>query len=174
MASGAPITALGFVKLAASGGLFVALLATTADALSVAGQARASFMPEAAASQALGRTRPPDGSPAGPGTLEPLAARGQALFQAKGCVACHTVAGVPGNAQVGPNLTGLPAVAGTRKPGMPAADYVRESLVEPQAYVVPGYGSRPNDPGAPAMPKLALTPPEVEALVAFLLSPHGT
>ncbi len=55
---------------------------------------------------------------------------------------------------------------------MAVADYVRQSLVEPQAYVVPGYGRSANDPDAPLMPKLDLSQAELDALVAFLLPPH--
>src|SRR5881397_2628348 len=105
------MAAAEFVRLLAAGGLFCALLAASVDAYAI------HRPPASTASAQVGAV-----------------ARGRALFQAKGCVACHTVAGVPGNAQVGPNLTGLPLVAGTRKPGMAAADYVRESLVDPQAF----------------------------------------
>ncbi|MDQ3753111.1 MAG: cytochrome c oxidase subunit II [Acidobacteriota bacterium] len=37
--------------------------------------------------------------------VEPLAARGQELFLANGCSACHTVRGTPANGVVGPDLT---------------------------------------------------------------------
>jgi cytochrome c oxidase subunit 2 len=90
---------------------------------------------------------------------------------AKGCVACHTVAGVPGGNRIGPDLTGMAAAAGARKPGMDAEAYVRESLVQPQAFVVPGYGGSGNSPGNPQMPVLPLTEADVDALVAFLLAP---
>lgn len=36
---------------------------------------------------------------------EPLAVRGQTLFQAHGCGACHTVRGTAADGQVGPDLT---------------------------------------------------------------------
>jgi cytochrome c oxidase subunit 2 len=142
----------------ASGGLFLALVAATSGAFGVTWPAA----PPA----------PPAGAAGTVGAADQVA-RGSSLFQAKGCVACHTIGGVPGSAQVGPNLSGLPAVAGARRPGMAAADYVRQSLVDPQAYVVPGYERGANDPGAPLMPKLPLSAAEIDALVAFLLSPHA-
>src|SRR5438874_6294678 len=102
-------------KLLASGGLFFALLVANLDLFAVDRP-----LP------GLRPAGPPAGAAAGPPEGAAAVARGRALFQAKGCVGCHTVAGVPGNAQVGPNLTGLPLVAGTRQPGTAAADYVRE------------------------------------------------
>ena len=42
--------------------------------------------------------------PAAP-PAEPLAARGQELFLANGCSACHTVRGTPANGRIGPDLT---------------------------------------------------------------------
>ncbi|MGH2354553.1 MAG: hypothetical protein ACRDJN_23340, partial [Chloroflexota bacterium] len=71
--------------------------------------------------------------------------------------------------RAGPDLTALPTVAGARKPGTPGAAYVRESLVAPQAFVVQGYAGSST---SPAMPALRLTEAEVEALVAYLLSPE--
>src|SRR6266508_4396006 len=102
------------VPLVASGGLFLALLVATADAFGA---------PPLPDTQPAVVAAAPDGD---------LVARGRSLFVAKGCVACHSIAGVPGSAQVGPNLTALPSVAPLRQPGLAAADYVREALVSPQ------------------------------------------
>lgn len=64
------------------------------------------------------------------------------LISSKGCAACHTIQELPfARGTVGPNLTTLGTVAGTRKPGMSAQDYVRESLLQPNAFVVPGFPS---------------------------------
>jgi mono/diheme cytochrome c family protein len=95
----------------------------------------------------------------------PTVERGKSLFYAKGCVSCHVKAAAPGNsASVGPDLTGLAARAGERKPGMSAQAYVRESLKTPSAFVVPGYGNL-----AFGMPDLGLGDAEIDALSAFLL-----
>jgi cytochrome c oxidase subunit 2 len=87
---------------------------------------------------------------------------GRTLFQAKGCSGCHALAGIS-SSQIGPNLTQLPDVAGRRKPGYSPEAYVRECILEPQAFVVSGYGSI-------EMPKLPVTDDEAEALVTFLLT----
>lgn len=76
------------------------------------------------------------------------AAVGRALFQAKGCVACHRHDGVPGAAGgVGPDLTRY----------RPNPAFVRDWLRDPSAI-------RPDTP----MPNLALSDDEIEALIAFL------
>ena len=88
------------------------------------------------------------------------------FFLALPCKACHTIdslksQGATGN--VGPNLTHVGTAGATRKPGTSAAAYIRESILEPGTFVVPGF---PN-----AMPP-GLVPPgaDLDRLVAFLVS----
>ena len=91
--------------------------------------------------------------------------RGALLFSAKGCVGCHTHAALPNaRLQIGPDLTGLPDRAATRVTGLDARAYVRQSLREPQAFIVSGYTTI-------RMPDLHLTDEEIESLTVFLLSP---
>ncbi len=74
------------------------------------------------------------GSSAGAGDV----AKGKAVFNGVGtCSACHDVAN--GVQIVGPSLKGVATRAGTRKPGMAALDYLHESIVAPNAFVVPGF-----------------------------------
>ncbi|MGH9168372.1 MAG: c-type cytochrome [Acidimicrobiia bacterium] len=94
----------------------------------------------------------------------PATPEGRLLFLAKGCSGCHVMRGLPGQAQVGPDLTALASVAGNRRPGMTAQAYVRQSIREPEAFIVPGYQDQFAE-----MPTLFLTDAEVEALVVFLL-----
>lgn len=86
---------------------------------------------------------------------------GRVLFQAKGCSGCHSLAGVS-TSPVGPDLSNLALRAGNRRPGYSSEDYARESIREPQAFIVTGYGGV-------QMPTLPVTDDELEALVAFLL-----
>lgn len=86
---------------------------------------------------------------------------GRSLFQAKGCVGCHQ-RGDFGQFQIGPNLTGLASWAATRVEGLGAEEYVRQSITEPQAYLVSGYEGM-------EMPTLSLSDAELDALVEFLL-----
>jgi cytochrome c oxidase subunit II len=87
---------------------------------------------------------------------------GRSLFQAKGCSGCHSLVGVS-TSPIGPDLTSLADVAGRRKPGFSPEAYVRESILDPQAFIVVGYGGV-------QMPRLRLSDGETDALVTFLLS----
>lgn len=89
---------------------------------------------------------------------------GEVLFLTKGCGGCHSIAGVAERATNAPDLTDLAQIAGDRVVGLTAEAYVRQSLREPQAFIVPGFG------GNFEMPTLALTDDEIDSLVAFLLS----
>lgn len=88
---------------------------------------------------------------------------GALLFQAKGCSGCHTIAGVAEFASIGPNLTNLGEAADDRIAGIGAVEYVTQSIRQPQAYTVDGFG-------VGVMPTFELSDTEVEALVTFLLS----
>lgn len=66
------------------------------------------------------------------------AAAGQALFQAQGCVSCHAA----GSGQRGPHLAGLfGSTVHFEGGGTAVADenYLRESILNPQAHLVAGY-----------------------------------
>lgn len=71
------------------------------------------------------------------------------IFTRAGCPVCHTIPGIPGaNGQVGPPL--ILGVTGTQRLADPSYrgkastvhEYVVESVVEPSAFVVPGYPER--------------------------------
>lgn len=62
-----------------------------------------------------------------------------AVVNRGGCGNCHVIPGVPGaDGTVGPDLSKLGTVAGTRKPKTSAKEYVRESILDPDAFVAPG------------------------------------
>ncbi len=89
---------------------------------------------------------------------------GATMGASAGCQICHSLR--PAVQLVGPSLAGVATRAETRVPGLPAADYLMQSLVDPDAYVVEGY-----QPGQ-MRPDLAqtLTQQELDDLVAFLLT----
>lgn len=60
-----------------------------------------------------------------------------AVFDQNGCGGCHTFAAAGSTQQVGPDLDKLPEAA--QKAGKPLEQFVRESIVDPGAYVAPGY-----------------------------------
>jgi len=88
---------------------------------------------------------------------------GQSIFTSLGCGSCHTFTPAGTNGQTGPDLDELADVAGERKPGTSAEDYVRESLTDPNAFVVEGFQG--------VMPSFAeqLSDEQLDALVEYLL-----
>jgi cytochrome c oxidase subunit 2 len=96
------------------------------------------------------------------GTVPTVAAgaEGKAVFDAQGCGSCHTFKPAGSKGTVGPDLDKLPDYA--KKAGKPLADFVRESIVKPNAYVESGF--QPN-----VMPDYSkLSEDDVNALVDFL------
>lgn len=70
------------------------------------------------------------------------AARGEDIFihgvnGSPPCVTCH--ARTPGAFTIGPVLQGVGERAGTRIAGTSAEDYLRQSILDPAAYLVPGF-----------------------------------
>lgn len=61
-----------------------------------------------------------------------------AVFNKNTCGSCHVIPGIP-NAigQIGPDLSNIGVDGATRKEGMSAVDYIHESIVNPEAYIVP-------------------------------------
>jgi len=97
-----------------------------------------------------------------PPATEPVA-RGHQLYRSLGCANCHE----PNlfGQRLGPPLDHIGTVAATRRPGMSAEEYIRQSILDPGAYLVPGYqDSMPRDLGRD------LSPTDLDALVAYLLS----
>jgi cytochrome c oxidase subunit 2 len=65
------------------------------------------------------------------------ATAGKAVFTENGCASCHTFRPAGANGKVGPDLDELKEAA--EKAGKPLDDFVRESIVDPDAYVAPGF-----------------------------------
>ncbi|HUK45814.1 MAG TPA: cytochrome c oxidase subunit II [Gaiellaceae bacterium] len=63
---------------------------------------------------------------------------GAAIFTQYGCVACHTFTPIPAaTGKVGPSLDNLKASAA--KAGQQLQDFIKQSIVDPNAYIAPGY-----------------------------------
>lgn len=98
---------------------------------------------------------------------------GLGIYRAQYCGVCHTVDAAGTRGTFGPPHNGMGATAVTRltedtyhgAATTPAA-YVRESIVDPQAFIVPGYATTSH-----RMPAYAhLDAASLDALVAFLLA----
>jgi cytochrome c oxidase subunit II len=85
---------------------------------------------------------------------------GKAVFESNGCGSCHTLQAAGATGTVGPDLDKLPAYA--EQAGKPLEDFTKESIVDPNAYVQPGYPKG-------VMPPFALPDDQLDALVTFLI-----
>jgi cytochrome c oxidase subunit 2 len=87
---------------------------------------------------------------------------GQAVFAQNGCGSCHTLKAANATGTTGPDLDKLPDEA--RQAGKPLEAFVRESIVNPDAYVQPGYPKG-------VMPKTyaGLPKEQLDALVQYLV-----
>jgi cytochrome c oxidase subunit 2 len=100
------------------------------------------------------------GSAANPGNAAPGGTSGKTLFVSNGCNGCHTFKPANAAGSIGPDLDKLPDFA--RRAGKPLDEFIRESIVKPNAYVEPGY--QPIMPGTFS----GLPPQQITALVKFL------
>ena len=89
---------------------------------------------------------------------------GAQVFKNNGCGSCHALAAAGTSGKVGPDLDKLPAEA--TRAGKPLEAFVRESIVDPSAYVQKGYP----DNVMPHTYGKALSKPQLDALVQYLIS----
>lgn len=94
-------------------------------------------------SAARGFSAPRPSGPVEPGevVISASAMRGEGVFQANGCYACHSV---DGSKKIGPSLLGVWEQPQELEDGSVAIadrDYVLESITYPQAKLVSGYAS---------------------------------
>ncbi|VVE54643.1 Alternative cytochrome c oxidase subunit 2 [Pandoraea iniqua] len=104
---------------------------------------------------------------AGASAMNPLAAKGKLLAQAKGCAGCHSV---DGSAGVGPTWHGLYGKTETFQDGSSAKvddAYLATFIRNPTARVPKGF--------APIMPQLDVSDADLAALIAYIktLAPGG-
>ncbi|MDT8897118.1 cytochrome D1 domain-containing protein [Thermanaerothrix sp. 4228-RoL] len=114
---------------------------------------------------------------ASPTTEEAFANLALEGFKKGGCGACHVIPGVPGaEGTLGPDLSQIAEVAEKRlKSGEyqgrahNVVDYLREAIVDPDAYVPSDCNGAPCQKGLmPANLSTLLTPAEIEAIVQYL------
>jgi cytochrome c oxidase subunit 2 len=89
------------------------------------------------------------------------AVSGAAVFKNQPCGSCHTLAAAGATAKVGPDLDKLPQWATEAK--QPLDQFIRTSIVNPNAYVQPGFQKN-------VMPPFATLPKaQLDALVQYLI-----
>ena len=103
-------------------------------------------------------------------TPDEFIAAGEAIYYGNGkCATCHTIGDGATEGRC-PDLANIDIIAESRRPGMSAKDYFVESLYMPSDYLVPGYGKIMPEVWKPPV---ALTPLEIETVIAFLQSQGG-
>lgn len=91
-----------------------------------------------------------------------------------GCGACHKIGAMGESHKVGPDLTYIGITAAERVPNMSAEEYLRQSILEPNAYLAPECPNTPCLPGI--MPQnfhLRLTNDQLDTVVTFLMTQQG-
>jgi cytochrome c551/c552 len=80
----------------------------------------------------------------GPAAASGDAAAGESLYSQSligtqaGCMTCHSLE--PDVVMVGPSMANIGAEAASRVSGQGAEEYLRQSILEPNAYIVEGFG----------------------------------
>jgi cytochrome c oxidase subunit 2 len=102
-----------------------------------------------------GKDRAPEG--------KPLAEVGEELFKKNACGTCHTVTGAP---LVGPSFKGVWGKNESFEDGSSVVideNYVRQSILQPQAKIVKGFAGK-------VMPAFVLKDWKIDALIAYIKS----
>jgi cytochrome c len=81
-----------------------------------------------------------------------------------GCQICHSLE--KDETIIGPSFYGIASRAGDRVSGLTAEEYLHQSIVDPNAYIVPGF---PNGQMIQNFGKI-LTEEQVNDLIAFLMT----
>ena len=104
--------------------------------------------------------------------LAPDPARGQLLYELgpEGvyepfCADCHRLTDLD---HWGPGFEGIADRAATRVPGLSAEEYIRQSIVDPEAYIVEG--NWPEEEAMPTSYAEAYSEQDISDLVAFLMT----
>ena len=93
-------------------------------------------------------------------------AAGKAVFAANNCAGCHTFKPANATGTIGPNLDTAPAADAKADNNMELADFIEESIKNPDAYIAKGYtkGIMPTTFGQ------SLSSKQLHDLVAFIVS----
>ncbi len=86
------------------------------------------------------------------------------IGDAPGCATCHSI--TPGEIIVGPSLADIASRASSPIPGLATEEYIRQSILEPNAYIAEGFS--PNVMYAKFSE--TLTQEQVQDLIAYLMA----
>ncbi len=94
------------------------------------------------------------------------AAAGKAVFASQSCASCHTFTPANATGTIGPNLDTAPAASAKDDNNMNLEAFIKESIVNPEAYIAKGYPKGV----MPATFGKSLSSTQLNDLVAFILS----
>jgi cytochrome c551/c552 len=152
--------------------LFVALLFPAAFAGYAVGHYTSLGKPPATVTTTVGSTSTSTSTPAtttaATTTSSPggSVAAGRAVFASAGCTGCHAFKPAGSNGTIGPNLDTAPAMDAKADGNMALAAFIKQSIVNPSAYIAKGYSDG-------IMPKTfgtSLSSTQINDLVAFIVS----
>lgn len=95
-------------------------------------------------------------------TANPLVVEGEKIHK-QYCASCHATEG--DTVTVGPSLAGIATWGGDQVEGMDAYEYIQESILEPEKYLVEGYKNL-----MPASFDETLDEEQINALMAYMMS----
>ncbi|KXK19467.1 MAG: cytochrome c class I [Chloroflexi bacterium OLB15] len=137
---------------ATSGNRHTYYCATHGDACTTHGNARTGPAPTEAPTEALPPTLPPTEPAASGGEVTGDAANGQVVFTTQhtlpdgsswSCNACHSI--TPDELRlIGPGLWDVAVRAETRVEGETAVEYIHQSIIDPEALIVPVADGQPD------------------------------
>src|SRR5690606_31488751 len=81
------------------------------------------------------------------------------------CIRCHSLDGGEG---YGPSLQGISEQAGDRVPELSAVEYLRQSILEPDAFIIEGFSHSMG-----RIHSVLLNEEEIDDLIAFMLTQEG-
>lgn len=127
--------------------------------------------PDSLATPLGAATATPIPTPAPTATPRPLEGEtAEEIMLNAGCTSCHKIGELGEGHKVGPDLSGIGLIAQKRVSGMSAAEYVRTSIIDPNAFI------SPDCPNGPCMPNIMprdyetrLSTEQISMLVTYLL-----
>ncbi len=103
-------------------------------------------------------TPPPEGDTGG--------SDGERVFNSASPITCTTCHSLDGTVGLGPSLQGISERAGTQVAGLSAEEYLRESILDTNAFIVKGFP----ESLMPVNFSETLSAEEVDAVIAFLMT----
>jgi cytochrome c551/c552 len=134
--------------------------ATVVHTVTLGGQTTAATTTATAPTTSAATTTSPSGGGGGD------AAAGKAVFTSNACASCHTFKPANATGTIGPDLDTAPAESAKADNNMNLSAFIKESIVDPNAYIAKGYskGIMPTNFGS------QLSAKQINDLVAFILS----